>query len=59
MTDFVWSCPDCENLLGLLHDEEMIELMECFDNFDMDCGKLTLNFKSVPRCPVLFIRFCS
>lgn len=37
MTDFVWSCPDCENLLGLLHDEEMIELMECFDNFDMDC----------------------
>lgn len=38
MTDFVWSCPDCENLLGLLTDEEMIELMESFDDLDVDCG---------------------
>jgi len=37
MTDFVWSCPDCENLLGLLTDEEMIELMESFDDLDVDC----------------------
>jgi len=40
MTDFVWSCPDCENLLGLLTDEEMIELMESFDDLDVDCGKV-------------------
>lgn len=36
-TGFVWSCPDCENLLGMLEDEEMIELMESFDDLDVDC----------------------
>ena len=45
----MWSCPDCENLLGLLTDEEMIELMEGFDDLDVDCGKCTV----LPYCSTM------